>query len=361
MIKGSPVVLLVAALSFGAVAVFATEPVWQPLPGGPVQRIAFGSCAKHWQPQPVWNAIIGKKPDVFIFLGDNIYADTDGTTAWRVSKGQLTGEWNRLADKPEFQKARAAMPFMATWDNHDYGSHAGGVEFPVKTDAKEAFLTFFGEPEDSPRWKRSGIYDSRIIGPEGKRVQIILLDTKYNRSAYKRDPTPKEERMKAGKVGSYLPDNDPARTHLGAEQWAWLEGELKKPAELRLICSSTQVIPDQKGMDEWGNFPHERMRLLNLAKGTGNAVILSGNVHFAELSREEESGLLELTSSGMTHINETYGKAPNRYRIAKPFVAFNFGLVELNWEDGTVRLTACDADGKVAITNTLSIPPPHQN
>ena len=114
-------VLLAGASSFGLEAAG-----WLPLPNGPVQRIAFGSCAKHWQPQPIWEAIIGQKPDLFIFLGDNIYADTDGTTAWMVSKGQLTGEWNRLADKPEFQKARAAFPFMATWDNHDYGSHAGG-------------------------------------------------------------------------------------------------------------------------------------------------------------------------------------------------------------------------------------------
>ena len=68
---------------------------WQPLPDGPVERIAFGSCAKHWQPQPIWDAIIEKEPDLFLFLGDNIYADTDGVTAWQVSKGQLTGEWNR--------------------------------------------------------------------------------------------------------------------------------------------------------------------------------------------------------------------------------------------------------------------------
>jgi len=65
------------------------------------------------------------------FLGDNIYGDTDGSTAWLVSKEQMTGEWNRLADKPEFQKARATIPIMATWDNHDYGSHAGGGEFQV--------------------------------------------------------------------------------------------------------------------------------------------------------------------------------------------------------------------------------------
>ena len=328
---------------------------WLPPPAGPVQRIAFGSCAKHWQPQPIWEAIIVKKPDLFLFLGDNIYGDTDGKTAWLVSGGQMTGEWNRLADKPEFRRARAAFPFMATWDNHDYGSHAGGVEFPVKEESKEVFLNFFGEPEDSPRRKRSGIYDARIIGPEGKRLQVIVLDTKYNRSAYTKDPTPRDERLKAGRVGGYVPDEAPAKTHLGAEQWAWLEEELKKPADLRLLCSSTQVIPDEKGMDEWGNFPHERQRLIDLAKAAGNVVLLSGNVHFAEISRDEASGLTEFTSSGMTHVNELYGKAANRYRIGEPFVDLNFGMLEIDWEEKNVTLSACGVDGQLAFSTSVPI------
>jgi len=75
-----------------------------------LQRIAFGSCAKHWQYQPIWKTVITKKPDLFLFLGDAIYADTDGRTAWSVTEKQLQGEWNRLADKPEFQQLRAQVP-----------------------------------------------------------------------------------------------------------------------------------------------------------------------------------------------------------------------------------------------------------
>ena len=337
-----------------------------PLPAASktLHRIAFGSCAKHWQPQPIWDAIIAKQPDLFLFIGDNIYADTDGKTAWTVTKGQLTGEWNRLADKPEFQKARAAFPFLATWDNHDYGSHAGGAEVPTKHDAKECFLTFFGEPTTSPRWKRSGIYDAKIPGPEGKRVQIILLDTKFNRSAFKKDTTPKEERLKAGKVGGYLPDNDPSKTHLGEEQWLWLEAELQKPAELRLVCSSIQVIPDQKGMDEWGNFPRERQRLFDLIETTkaNGVILLSGNVHFTEISKtlisridSTPTPLLEFTSSGMTHVEQAYGDAPNKYRVAGPFIDLNFGLVEISWDDGVVTLRACDVNGNKAFEHDLPI------
>jgi alkaline phosphatase D len=346
-----------------ALAICATaHDVWRPLPKGTVQRIAFGSCAKHWRHQPIWDVVLERKPDLWLFLGDNIYADTDGKTAWLVSKEQLIGEWNRLAEKPEFQKARAAIPMMATWDNHDYGSHNGGAEFPVKEASKEVFLNFWGEPKDSPRRKRSGIYDAKIFGPAGKRVQVILLDTKYNRSLFRKDPTPKEQRLKAGKVGAYLPDDDPLMTHLGAEQWTWLEAQLKKPAEVRLIGSSIQVVPDQKGMDEWGNFPHERRRLFDLITKTkaNGVLLLSGNVHFAELSKWGPGPypLYDFTSSGMTHVDPTYAAAANPYRIAGPYVDLNFGLVEIDWgtEPGpTITLKAVGADGSIAFQKTLSL------
>jgi alkaline phosphatase D len=94
---------------------------------------------------------------LFLFLGDAIYADNDGKTAWSVTKEQLQGEWNRLADKPEFQRFRAAVPMMATWDNHDYGTHNGGVDFELKEVSKRIFLDFFGEPQNSERRQHAGI------------------------------------------------------------------------------------------------------------------------------------------------------------------------------------------------------------
>ena len=97
---------LTLAFSLCTAVVSAQETA--PLPKGAVSKIAFGSCAKHWQAQPIWEGVLTHQPDLWIFLGDNVYADTDGTTAWLVSKESLTGDWNRLADKPEFQQARGA-------------------------------------------------------------------------------------------------------------------------------------------------------------------------------------------------------------------------------------------------------------
>ena len=102
------------------------------------------------------------------------------------------------------------------------------------------------------------------------------------------------------------------------------------------IASSIQVVPNQKGMDEWGNFPRERQRLFDLVEktGAGGVILLSGNVHFAELSKAGTTSypLYELTSSDMTHITEAYARAANKYRVAGPSTDLNFGLVQIDWE-----------------------------
>ena len=125
----------------------------------------------------------------------------------------------------------------------------------------------------------------------------------------------------------------PGATLLGAAQWAWLAEQLAQPAELRLIASGTQIIPDEKGMDEWGNYPRERRRLINFLRDTktNGVVLLSGNVHFGEVSGivELDYPLLELTSSGLTHVNEHYAGMKNSYRVAGPVVELNFAWSRL--------------------------------
>lgn len=336
-----------ACLALLLAATVQAEMTWQPLPTTAVQRIAFGSCAKHWQAQPIWQAVIDSKPDLFLFLGDAIYADTDGKSAWQVSEGQLRGEWARLADKPEIQAAQQAFPFLATWDNHDYGTHNGGVEYPLKAQSKKAFLDFFGEPDNSPRRSQhAGIYQSKILGPDGKRTQIILLDTRYNKGPFVKGSMSKNVAKKLNVIGKYAAQDDASVTLLGEKQWSWLEAELKKPADLRIVCSSTQVIADEKGMDEWGNYPHERARLLKLLSSPeqGKAVLLSGNAHFTEIS--EFGGLLDFTSSGMTHTNPDYAACKNSYRVAGPSHALNFGLVEIDWQKQILTLKSCSEKGE---------------
>ncbi len=201
--------------------------------------------------------------------------------------------------------------------------------------SRDIFLAFFDEPAGSARRLREGVYDAKIFGPEGRRVQIILLDTRYFKGTPLRDERSAEEKASLGIVGKYVPNDNPEVTLLGDAQWAWLEAQLKVPADLRLIASGTQIIPDEKGMDEWGNYPRERLRFIDLLRDSQakGVILLSGNVHFGEVSGLEVLGypLLEITSSGLTHVNERYAGMTNTYRVGGPVVQNNFGMVEIDW------------------------------
>ena len=79
---------------------------------------------------------------------------------------------------------------------------------------------------------------------------------------------------------------------LGEDQWAWLEEQLRTPAEVRLIASSIQVVAEDHGWEKWMNFPHERERLYRLIRETRaeGVVFLSGDRHLAELSMMDGGG-----------------------------------------------------------------------
>ena len=87
----------------------------------PVSRIAFGSCCRQDKPQPIWDSIVAAKPDVFVFLGDNIYGDTEDMTLMRQ-------KYEMLASQPAYQKLREDATILATWDDHDMGKNDAGVE-----------------------------------------------------------------------------------------------------------------------------------------------------------------------------------------------------------------------------------------
>ena len=317
-----------------------------------ISRIAFGSCAFQSLPQPVFRAIADSEPDLYLSLGDAIYADYDleTKTPYDVTEETLRREWQVLKDSPDWQYLVSRVPVMATWDNHDYGHYQAGEEFALKEVSKEIFLDFYGEPKDSLRRKRPGIYDAKIIGPEGRRVQIILLDTR----SFKTPPVLAQRPEGAkGSLGKFAPNTDPAASLLGDAQWLWLYHQLRQPAELRLLVSSTQIIADQKGMDEWGAYPLERKRLFKLLDKTnaGNLIVLSGNAHFTEISELQTDSfeLVDFTASGLTHANADYAAVPNPYRVAGPYDDLNFGMVEIDWDaksSPVIRLVALNVSGE---------------
>ena len=220
----------------------------------PLARIAFGCCADQDRPLPIFDKIADLKPDLYLAMGDNIYVDIKREPGLD-EMANMKAKYDRLAALPGWQRLKTSCPMLATWDDHDYGKNDIGAEYPHKDESQQLHLDFFGVPRDSPRRTQKGVYNAKVIGPAGKRVQVILLDTRYFRSKLKKDARP----LPGTRIVPYLPNTDPDATMLGPEQWKWLEDQLKQPAELRLLVSSIQVVADEHPLREVGQ-PAARAR-----------------------------------------------------------------------------------------------------
>lgn len=315
--------------------------------------IAFGSCAHQNDPQPILTDVAALKPDAFVYLGDNIYSDT-------YSMDTLRKNYAILGAKQEYQALKAATKIYAVWDDHDYGYNDSGRHYPFKKESKEIFLSFFGDQDDSTIRQHDGIYHTAWLAEAGKKVQIIFPDLRTFRDKL----VPYNGNRKGQKGYEYELDYSPYTTSdstmLGEEQWSWLEQQLKMPADVRIIASSTQFSITHNGYEAWANFPHEQQRFVELIKKTNaNGVIfISGDVHYAELSRlKVENGypLYDLTSSGIT---STWDFAtPNDNRLEGAVMENNYGLVIINWEksDPEITFQIHDVTKKKRIDRTIKL------
>lgn len=287
-----------------------------------VETIAFGSCLKQTRPQPIWNSVLAKQPDVFLLLGDNIYGDTRDMQ-------KLKDKWDVFSSVPGFKKLRHTSRVLAIWDDHDYGENDAGIEFPMKVESQRIFLDFLNEPPNSFRRKTPGTYDSLVVGPPGKRVQFILLDTRFFRTSLKR------AKVRQSGKGPYIPNESMEAELLGADQWSWLEKTLGEKAELRIIASSIQLVSTSHGWETWGNFPQERKRLLSMLKKQNikGTIIVSGDRHSSEISKLQgvlPYPLFDITSSAMNQKQRPQFEK-NVHRVGERFFDENFGLLKIQW------------------------------
>ena len=296
------------------------------------ERIAFGSCLRQSKPAPIFKTIAANKPDVFIWLGDNVYGDSENPDVMRQA-------YDTLASLDGFAQLRAAVPFLYIWDDHDLGKNDAGVEFPTIEQNKKIMLDFFGAPASTDRRTRVGNYDSTIVESAGRRVQFVLLDTRSFRTSLKS--------LVGAKKRTYVPNDDIAATVLGAAQWAWLEAELKKPADVRIVCSSIQVLPTKHRFEKWANFPKERERLLSMLDPK-NTIILSGDRHHGAMFIDPAGKLPpEVTSSSLnTTGNPTPEDDAEPLRVGKAFTQPHYAELSFT-KDNSLSVRFIDASGKI--------------
>ncbi len=299
-------------------------------------KIAFGSCAWHDHPLPIFHEVVKHDPDLFVFLGDNIYGDTKVMDTLRA-------KYARLGAKESYQALKNNVEIIATWDDHDFGWNDAGRHYAYKEESKEIFFDFFEEPEDSDRRKHPGIYGSYIYLHEGKSIQLIVLDTRTFRDNIKRYDGSKDGERKYFYPLDYIPYTAADSTLLGSAQWSWLEQRLKEEADLRIVASSTQFGIEYNGYEAWANFPHEQERFLKLIKKTNaeGVIFISGDVHYAEISKLESDHcypIYDITSSGLS--STWHFATGNENRIEGPIMDNHFGLLRIDLSSQPAKLVS---------------------
>ncbi|WP_165743049.1 alkaline phosphatase D family protein [Pseudoalteromonas sp. Z9A6] len=318
-------------------------------------KILFGSCGHQDKNIPIFNTINKEQGDLFIFLGDNIYGDTNDMDV-------LGDKYQRLGAKPGFKTLKAQTPIIAIWDDHDYGQNDAGKEYPHKEQSRQIMLNFWDEPANSARRTRpDGIYTSYMYGENEQTIQVIMPDLRWNRDALNHvGELEYYTKRKLNNQGPYSPSEVKGASMLGEAQWQWLEQELKKPAAIKLIASSLQLLPDFTGWESWANFPEDRNRLFALIKKhkVNGVVIISGDTHWGEISKYQQNldyPLIEMTSSGLTE--KWKDVSPNKHRVGNYTHNVNYGDLSIDWQqtDPTISLKLKGIDGQVIMQSDFSL------
>ena len=225
--------------------------------------IAFGSCAEDENSNhPIWESIAKARPTDMIFMGDNVYVDARAVNSQGTYEA-FKPDYERLASSKGFQELKKIARFHATWDDHDFGANDGGREYKLKELSQQKFLSFWGVDKSSSRFQTPGVYGSAWIEASGRKVQVILTDSRYFRSPIKQAATTAECPFR-----NIVPTDDPNATMLGEDQWNWLVERLQEEADVHLLVSGIQVIPNEHCFERWGTMPKRTVETLGRNQGT---------------------------------------------------------------------------------------------
>lgn len=331
------------------------------LPG----TIVFGSCLRQWQPAPILDTLLEQQPQAILLLGDNVYNDV-GWYQLQPQPQRIASAYQALGEMAEYRRLRdytdsRQIPVHAVWDDHDYGENDGGADYAHRLASKTYFTDFFDIASTVTGPTEPGIYRAESLQIDGLTVQMLLLDTRSFRSPLHTAPTTAAcPRINTG------PNTAPGATVLGEAQWQWLQQALQQPADLRLLISSIQLLPDEHCYEKWANFPRERQRLLDLLGSTraNGVIVLSGDRHLAEISVLNDSALpyplWEITSSGLNSaIGSQRPTEPNRLRAGETNMRDNnFGSIRIDTlpnGDRTLTLNIHNEAGAVVLQQKIAL------
>ena len=232
----------------GVVGHFKTAPV-----DARELRLAWsGDMEAGQQPFSLLDHVTAFKPDLFLLVGDTMYADIPRDKFKpELAHYRLKHRENR-SDGP-LQRLLRITPASAIWDDHEVENDFNSTH-PALPEGRQAFREYW--PVRPP----SVLYRRLAWGPL---LDIFVLDCRSYRS--RQDHT------------------GPGKTMLGAEQKAWLlSGLVASKAVFKIVVSSVPFLVSSR-LDSWHGYQDEQLEILAALKrdGVRNVIMLSADIHMA--------------------------------------------------------------------------------
>ena len=316
-----------------------TQAYWSSAKDAADVTIAIGSCHYLANPNPVFrggggdwqvfDAIAGKRPDLMLWLGDNLYLQAPDF----LDPGAMAARYRQVRAFEPMQTLLTATAHLAILDDHDFGPNDADGSYVLKGQSLQLFQRFWPNPgyglPGAP-----GAFGWARVGD----IEFFLLDDRTYR-----DP-------------NRYPDI-PGKTMFGTAQFDWLKRALlASHARIKLVAAGGQFWNRASRYEGLHRFPHEQKQLADwLAEQKIDGVIfLSGDRHFGELLKVERPGaypLYEFTSSPLTSTPATRLDAAERDNPdlvpGTLHARRQFGLIRVGGPgtDRRIALEAYDSDG----------------
>ena len=257
-------------------------------------KIVAAACCniRDVNPQPAWAEIRAEHPDALLLLGDNVYLQHDDHGAPDALAAELAALYARQFAEPDFAAVVADLrsrggELIAIYDDHDFlGNNRYGADASpaLRLAARNAFITAF-----APAMTGEDVYRVHRLGL----VDLVVLDGRFHRAA------PAADR-----------DNPDAL--LGAAQWAWLESTVAESTSRYLLVASATTL-HAFGDQSWEHYPAAFRRMAALLRGRAGALLVSGDVH--RNAAYDESGVIEIVTSGVAHRGRAFGGLRKNYGV----------------------------------------------
>jgi alkaline phosphatase D len=250
-------------------------------------RFAFASCQQLNASWFVAHQAIAAEPgvDFLVHLGDYVYVSDTATQ----SLDDYRSVYRRWRERPELRDLHAALPTVGMWDDGEF--YNGNDRFGPPRRLANATRAWF---EAFP-YLDAGDHENHRVVRWGDLADLPVIDVRTHRDPYL-DTIDLTQ-------GEGLEAYDPARSTLGAQQFAWLCDLLgSSTAAWRLVAQGYPIhpwrllnlellrpfrpdLPPNAGLyvpsDGWDHFMVERRDLLRYLAdhGVSDTVFCSGQTH----------------------------------------------------------------------------------